>query len=813
MKNKLLSAIGFIERDRRVAVMNLTLVGAFLFLASLNFLDRYLVWTVAAAVLFCLLSLRNLRLSPLDLAPLLFVLSISIHGGVTSSRFPLQPFVYLFCYLIGANLPRVLHDGDRDRKRRADARAIVAFFGVFALGMALRMALNMWVSKDIDAFRVSIDIWTGLPITATLQSALAIFSIGFSAAILFSDAPILIKPLAVALCALVNFYNLQLGGRSPLLITLLVFPAAYLFMMVGTKKRKLRILMTAAILILAVAAIFGFLADVGGLRTTFEESNFYKRFFAGERGIAEFIDGVLNDSRVTIKRSFLENLPLSIWGGSNIHAATGNFAHDIFLDAYDAWGIVTFVLLIGYLLLAAARTFAVIFDRSVNLCVRACIFSIELALILIFCLEPIWFGAPWLFAAFCFVDGTAAYLWRTRAARRAPIVRPITVTFFSSNLNHHTLPLCRELIARLGEDNFRFVSTEPISQARLSLGYEDMDSVYSFVLREYAGERESAEARRLCRESDVVIFGSAPIGYFRARALTARPLFLYSERLDKPILYGKFGLRRRVGTLLRYATALLSHKAYLLAASGFAARDFARSGLFVGSAYKWGYFPGIESATDPESLLGQKDARRIVWVGRFTRFKHPERAIALAARLRDAGVDFELDMIGNGELEGEIAALIEREDLAERVHLLGALPHTEVREQMKRAAIFLFTSDQSEGWGAVLNEAMSAACAVVTTDAPGSVPFLARSGENALVVPDGDAAALAAAVRTLLSDESLRRRLSLEARATVSEDWNAAVAAERLVALSRAVLPQEATRAPKLYASGVVSKAKVRVKS
>ena len=230
MKNKLLSAIGFIERDRRVAVLNLSLVGVFLFLASLNFFDRYLAWTVAATVIFCLLSLRRLRPCLADVAPLLFVLSISIHGLATSGHFTLQPFVYFFCYFIGANLLRVLREGDRDRKRRFDQSIILVFFGVFALGMALRMALNMWVSGEIDpSLRDAIDIWTGLPITATLQSALAVFSIGFSIAIILSDAPILTKPLAIALCALVNFYNLQLSGRSPLLITLVVFFAAYLF--------------------------------------------------------------------------------------------------------------------------------------------------------------------------------------------------------------------------------------------------------------------------------------------------------------------------------------------------------------------------------------------------------------------------------------------------------------------------------------------------------------------------------------------------------------------------------------------------------
>ena len=44
---------------------------------------------------------------------------------------------------------------------------------------------------------------------------------------------------------------------------------------------------------------------------------------------------------------------------------------------------------------------------------------------------------------------------------------------------------------------------------------------------------------------------------------------------------------------------------------------------------------------------------------------------------------------------------------------MGALKPADVRKEMERADIFLFTSDYKEGWGAVLNEAMNARCAIV----------------------------------------------------------------------------------------------------
>ena len=49
---------------------------------------------------------------------------------------------------------------------------------------------------------------------------------------------------------------------------------------------------------------------------------------------------------------------------------------------------------------------------------------------------------------------------------------------------------------------------------------------------------------------------------------------------------------------------------------------------------------------------------------------------------------------------------------------------------MAKSDIFIFTSDKNEGWGVVLNEAMSSACAVVANKAIGSVPFLIKDGLN-----------------------------------------------------------------------------------
>jgi glycosyltransferase involved in cell wall biosynthesis len=66
-----------------------------------------------------------------------------------------------------------------------------------------------------------------------------------------------------------------------------------------------------------------------------------------------------------------------------------------------------------------------------------------------------------------------------------------------------------------------------------------------------------------------------------------------------------------------------------------------------------------------------------------------------------------------------------------------------------------------EPWGLVVNEAMNQGLAVIATDAVGAAAGgLVRDGENGLVVPAGDSAALARAIARLAGDSELRSRLA-----------------------------------------------------
>jgi glycosyltransferase involved in cell wall biosynthesis len=102
------------------------------------------------------------------------------------------------------------------------------------------------------------------------------------------------------------------------------------------------------------------------------------------------------------------------------------------------------------------------------------------------------------------------------------------------------------------------------------------------------------------------------------------------------------------------------------------------------------------------------------------------------------------------------------------VRFLGRLPHEETLALMAKHTIFVFPVLWEEPSGRTLGEALSAGLAVVST-ATGGAAELVRDGQNALVVPPGDAQALAGALRRLIVDPALRVRLGAAARATAQD--------------------------------------------
>ena len=258
---------------------------------------------------------------------------------------------------------------------------------------------------------------------------------------------------------------------------------------------------------------------------------------------------------------------------------------------------------------------------------------------------------------------------------------------------------------------------------------------------------------------------------------------------------------------IKYYFAHKRHKKlFLMCAGAYVASDYARTGTFKNKAYKWGYFPEVREYENIDNIIQSKKNNSLLWVGRMIDWKHPELPIKIAQRLKDEGYDFELNIIGAGELKSTCSYAIEKLNLQDNVHMLGSMSPESVREHMEKSQIFLFTSDRQEGWGAVLNESMNSGCVAIANENIGAVPYLLKDGENGAIYHNDSENELYEKVKYLLDNPEKRQEMSKNAYYTMKNEWNAKTAAERLLILAEELKNNKKCT---LYANGPCSIAEV----
>jgi glycosyltransferase involved in cell wall biosynthesis len=163
----------------------------------------------------------------------------------------------------------------------------------------------------------------------------------------------------------------------------------------------------------------------------------------------------------------------------------------------------------------------------------------------------------------------------------------------------------------------------------------------------------------------------------------------------------------------------------------------------------------IPSGVDVPALVGAEDEPPFVlFAGRLS----PEKGVL---ELVEAANGIPLVVVGDGPLRDRVPGA------------RGFVPHEQLAELYDRAAVVAVPSYR-EGFGVVCAEAMAHGRPVIAS-AVGGLLDLVADGETGIHVPPGDVAALRSALRRLLDDPELRRRLGEAGRERVRErfSWDA----------------------------------------
>ena len=376
----------------------------------------------------------------------------------------------------------------------------------------------------------------------------------------------------------------------------------------------------------------------------------------------------------------------------------------------------------------------------------------------------------------------------------------MTVTFFSNFLNHHQVHLADEMYNSLGA-NYRFVAIEELPSEFKNNGYPDY-SDRTYLLKATTPENR-AIAMKLAEESDVVIIGSAPEMYIKKRLKQNKLTFRYNERWFKENyrkLLRPHAWRNYYRRHIRYRNKNL----YMLCASAFTASDVAKVFAYPNKCYKWGYFTQV-SQFDFDKVYAQKQdsTLHLMWCARFIDWKHPEMVVQLAKQLKESNYHIVIDMFGNGEMLEYTQQLARDLEVDDIIRFRRSIPNGQILEEMRKHDIFLFTSDRNEGWGAVLNEAMSNGCVAVASDEIGSAPFLIKHRENGLLFKSKSLDSLYESVKYLIDNPQERHRMSKNAYETMLNIWSPKNAATRVLQLFKGLLDGE----PVEFSDGPCSKA------
>lgn len=339
----------------------------------------------------------------------------------------------------------------------------------------------------------------------------------------------------------------------------------------------------------------------------------------------------------------------------------------------------------------------------------------------------------------------------------------MTICFDTRSIHPHMAPLGASLRHLVGDGCFRyFYRSTPNDPFRASGAKGLVDDVAEFV-------SETVDASKLS-DYDVILENHRDFDLIEDCLDQGKVVFYQSERWFKPIsslgfsgflrMFFPFGIRRA----LRIKKLFSNPRFIYLPLGVHAARDMARlCGLLNGdlrclfraprvrferepggriyaengrnTRYNlekmrmWAYFVSATRSMSPCAKCYSNSRRKILWVGRMLRLKRIDDILKAIRLLRTDDKQHEnnsisLTLVGDGEDKPRLMRMVKGLGLSQNVEFKPSMPSSAIRELMRTHDIYVFSSNQHEGWGAVVNESLVEGMNVIGTYESGASSVL-----------------------------------------------------------------------------------------
>jgi glycogen synthase len=270
------------------------------------------------------------------------------------------------------------------------------------------------------------------------------------------------------------------------------------------------------------------------------------------------------------------------------------------------------------------------------------------------------------------------------------------------------------------------------------------------------------------------------------------PLVMFAHTMNWPELGSEFyrtGTHME-GTCLRLADAVFSSS---LCSAEWCAKYY---------ELDRGSIPVIHTGVDTE-LFAPGNAPKaanptIVFAGKLTSNKGVHLLVEAACRLAREFSGLRLELIGRAEpgVIQELEQAARSAGAPELLHTPGAVSQGQLPEYFSRAHVFAAPSRYEGGPGFVYLEAMACALPVIACGGSGAAEVV-RHGQTGLLIPPQDIDALTSALRGLLEDPAMCRRMGEHGRRFVLTEADSRACIKRLEAFYESIATKNNLRRPR----------------
>jgi len=168
------------------------------------------------------------------------------------------------------------------------------------------------------------------------------------------------------------------------------------------------------------------------------------------------------------------------------------------------------------------------------------------------------------------------------------------------------------------------------------------------------------------------------------------------------------------------------------------------------------------------------DKKVVLYVGRLTKQKGIEYLIKAFSKVKKERNDIVLAIVGRGKYRDELKLLSKNLNIKDSVYFMGYVENERLPPYYLLCDICVMPSityDQADAWGFIINEAMYFGKPVIATDAVGAAYDMIKNGENGYMVPEKESDVLYEAMKKIISDPKLEKKMGEESKRIIEEGF------------------------------------------